>query len=526
MSINYKASAIQPPTISRKHRNDTNMLQLHVGSHAKTTNTEAFGLPSDIQSTIETDDEIWHPTGSEPNTESHADHTSYPKSTRRVTVDQHEDVVNLFSTEEIDKEVTIVRPGGAQYSPSHATTTSKRRGKDKLAPNPSMDGSENLEPKKPFESLKKRDDEGTGWPYEALQSTGQSIMTDESADIEKASQHVKSSALTSVTEESRNETESASPSQLDFLELTGSPVAFSVSLPDAEDDESKDTIEEEFPNPFDYTPPMRHPTHMRNYSTPDIRGTRSISRSPQRLPSVLRPAHPRSYDTAGTRRASLALPRIAQFDTMPSSTDWRGSSISSPLTDEFGRLRLVLPRSQSAPAASPSTLPNMAAPGADSYDPEPLIPDFSAPPHLPLLNFPPDEHGHQRQTEEFSTSSQTLQRILEGSSTEGEQPQPTGAQAPLGITNRTVVRPRKDVSADTPNMVTNAFVPRHMRSQTEPGATIDMIPGQPMQYWSTGGFEGDKEYIKKRSKWKFWSKGRDLLTFFTSKYNMLTNILK
>jgi hypothetical protein len=69
---------------------------------------------------------------------------------------------------------------------------------------------------------------------------------------------------------------------------------------------------EEFPNPYDDdedddVPPMPL-GHSRAYSVPDLgQFAQPESRPPLRFPSILRPSHPKSYNSMDSRRASQAL---------------------------------------------------------------------------------------------------------------------------------------------------------------------------------------------------------------------------
>jgi len=92
----------------------------------------------------------------------------------------------------------------------------------------------------------------------------------------------------------------------------------------------------DFPNPYEHLPP-----------TPQ-------QRRPQRLPSVLRPAHPKSFDSLGSRRASMALsgfesPGLSPFLYEDGQLGPRSSSLDQDDTVQHRRNSAVSRRSQRPP---------------------------------------------------------------------------------------------------------------------------------------------------------------------------------
>lgn len=79
-----------------------------------------------------------------------------------------------------------------------------------------------------------------------------------------------------------------------------------------------DALEDHFPNPYDDPPPLAF-THARVHSAPPMQGLLHPGYQqppPQRMPSILRPSHPKAFNTIGSRRASLALSAV-DFDNSP-----------------------------------------------------------------------------------------------------------------------------------------------------------------------------------------------------------------
>ncbi|KAF8531706.1 hypothetical protein JB92DRAFT_2847735 [Gautieria morchelliformis] len=126
---------------------------------------------------------------------------------------------------------------------------------------------------------------------------------------------------------------------------------------------------EEFPNPYDDLLPVPL-GHSRVYSAPELRHfTQHEPQLPMRLPSILRPSHPKSYNSADSRRASLALSSM-EFGVIP--LEQRPSMRYSPsyhLDDgQYSTTPWQPPRSSLSRTHSPSP-----PPPDDQRDEEPHI---------------------------------------------------------------------------------------------------------------------------------------------------------
>jgi len=113
--------------------------------------------------------------------------------------------------------------------------------------------------------------------------------------------------------------------------------------------------QEEFPNPYDkpFIPPFSGP--LRVNSAPDLAGLRENTYSVQRLPSVLRPANPKTLDSVGSKRATQTFYNGSEFGASPLAFgDWRSSMYCLPTfsteDSEADALtqRQYVPRPQSA----------------------------------------------------------------------------------------------------------------------------------------------------------------------------------
>ena len=92
------------------------------------------------------------------------------------------------------------------------------------------------------------------------------------------------------------------------------------------DDPQRALESSEFPNPYDDLPLVTfpHSAHARTYSAPDLGGyVDHTSQQSQRRPSILRPAHPKSFNSVGSQRASLTLSGFEFGLSPPSSEDLR-----------------------------------------------------------------------------------------------------------------------------------------------------------------------------------------------------------
>ncbi|KAF8530024.1 hypothetical protein BU17DRAFT_78546 [Hysterangium stoloniferum] len=133
--------------------------------------------------------------------------------------------------------------------------------------------------------------------------------------------------------------------------------------------------QEEFPNPYDKPLTLPFSGHARVSSAPDLTRLRENTHSVQRLPSVLRPAHPKTFDSMGSRRATQAFSSGSEFGASPLAFgDWRSSmyclSTFSAEDSEASALtqRPYVPRSQSStPWLSQPSSPTIEHEVLDTY---------------------------------------------------------------------------------------------------------------------------------------------------------------